>query len=227
MDCQMAAQSDGATSAPIPDTGTDRVRSGVWLLLATLLRAPPDGALLDHLCRGIEPSESDDRLAAAWDGLQRAAGEASPPAVEAEFHDLFIGLGRGELVPYASWYRTGFLMDRPLVALRGDLAALGLLRRDGNQEPEDHAAALAETMALLADPESGRDRLTQSQLFHEHVDSWMPTFCSDLQKADKAAFYRAVGGLGEAYLEFERHVLDEAWPPENPLATAGSPSHRD
>ena len=43
--------------------------------------------------------------------------------VEREFFDLFIGLGRGELLPYGSYYLTGFLHERPLARLREDLGA--------------------------------------------------------------------------------------------------------
>ncbi len=207
MERRVAAQA-GGPYAPAPET--EDVRSGVWLLLATLLRASPDERMLEHLRSGITTTDADDPLAAAWQQLQHASSGACVEALDAEFHALFIGLGRGELVPYASWYRAGFLMDRPLVDLRAELAALDLRRRDGNREPEDHAAAIAETMALLTDPDAGGDLATQSRLFHEHVDSWMPRLFADLQQTPTAVFYRAVGGLGQAFLEFERRFLAEA-----------------
>ncbi|MEX2575133.1 MAG: molecular chaperone TorD family protein [Halofilum sp. (in: g-proteobacteria)] len=202
-------QTERASSAS-SGTEIDDVRSGTWLLLATLLQAPPDESMLERLRRGIHASGADDPLDRAWQALRRRSCAASPDAVDAEFHELFIGLGRGELVPYASWYRIGFLMDRPLVELRRDLAALGLRRRGGNCEPEDHAASIAETMALLADRESAFDPSTQARLFREHVDSWMPHFFADLQPAPCADFYRAVGELGAAFVGFERRFLQEA-----------------
>lgn len=209
MDCRATAPNGGSSGLPIgPDTGD--MRSGVWLLLAMLLREPPNAAMLGRLREGIREPAADDPLGLAWQALHHASRAADPDGVDSEFHDLFIGLGRGELVPYASWYRAGFLMDRPLVALRGDLAELGLRRRSGNREPEDHAASLAETMALLADPDSGRNESTQARVFREHLDSWMPTFFGDLQKARSADFYRTVGRLGAAFVEFERRFLEEA-----------------
>lgn len=194
---------------PAPASASDEVRSGVWLLLATLLRTPPDEPMLEHLRCGIHATDAADPLATAWQTLRRASCSATPEIVDAEFHTLFIGLGRGELVPYASWYRSGFLMDRPLVELRSDLAALDLQRCSGNQEPEDHAAALAEVMALLADPTAAWDWSTQSRIFREHVDSWMADLFADLQQSHTAAFYWAVGALGAAFLDFERRLLEE------------------
>ena len=127
-------------------------------------------------------------------------------AVDDEFHDLFIGVGRGELIPYGSWYRTGFVMDKPLAVLRSDLAALGFERREDVSEPEDHAAALLETMALIAaSPEHDFD--VQRRFFDRHLAIWMPTFFADLQSADSARFYRAVGKFGERFMKFETQYL--------------------
>lgn len=202
-------QAAGAATAS--DRETDQLRSRIWSLIATLLRAPPTGAVLDDLA-GLEAGEGvpEDELNAAWAALREAARNATPDALDDEFHDLFIGLGRGELVPYASYYRTGFLMDRPLVTLRRDLQTLGFRRQADTTEPEDHAAALAEVMAMLADPDTGQDASTQHLFFREHVDSWMQTLFLDLGTAKSADFYRAVGRLGGAFLELERAWLQGA-----------------
>lgn len=206
------AQVAGA-DAPIP--GTDRetaeLRCRTWTLFATLLRETPDATVLEGLA-ALEPGagEPEDALAAAWSELRAAAARAETGALDDEFHDLFIGLGRGELVPYGSWYRTGFLLDRPLVALRRDLQTLGFRRQEAVCEPEDNAAALAEVMAMLADPDTGQDDATQRLFFGEHVDSWMPTLFADMQTAQSADFYRAVGRLGAAFLDFERAWLQAA-----------------
>lgn len=153
----------------------------------------------------IEPP-SDDGLGTAWRALRRAAVRAEVEAVDDEYHDLFVGVGRGELIPYGSWYLTGFVMDRPLAVLRSDLAALGFERQDEVKEPEDHAAALLETMALIAaSPEHGID--VQRRFFDRHVVTWMHTFFADLQTADSARFYRAVGQFGEQFIAFEKQYL--------------------
>jgi len=187
----------------------DPLRARTWSLLASLLRQPPEPTMLGALGASDSAAASDARpLAVAWRGLRDAALTADAAAVDDEFHDLFIGLGRGELVPYASWYRTGFLMNRPLVALRRDLAMLGFVRSPEVREPEDHASAVAEVMAMLADPAGAHDASTQALFFREHVDGWMPALFADLRNARSADFYVAVATLGEAFVDFERTWLD-------------------
>ena len=163
---------DAELSVPPSVADDDSVRANAYGLLGALLAAPPRQELF-HLLASVDPP-TDEGLGAAWRALRRAAEDADPEAVDDEYHDLFIGVGRGELIPYGSWYRTGFVMDKPLALLRSDLAALGFERRDDVKEPEDHAAALLETMALIAaEPEHGLE--AQRRFFDRHVATWMPT----------------------------------------------------
>ena len=194
-----------AEAVPSPsDADGDAVRANTYGLLGTLLASPPRNEIFDLLA-GIEVP-STDGLGTAWEALSRAARHAAVDAVDDEYHDLFIGVGRGELIPYGSWYLTGFVMDKPLAALRSDLAALGFERQDDVKEPEDHAAALLETMALMvASPEHGID--VQRRFFDRHVATWMRTFFADLQAAGSARFYRAVGQLGDRFMAFEMQYL--------------------
>ena len=126
----------------------DAARAREYALLSALLRRAPDADLLARLAalRG-DPSP----LGVAHAALGEAAAAANVERVEREFFDLFIGIGRGELLPYGSYYLTGFLNERPLARLRDDLARLGIERVEGEVEPEDHAAVLCEIMAGLAD----------------------------------------------------------------------------
>ncbi len=142
-------------------------------------------------------------MAAAWRALSLAARRASVPALDDEYHDLFIGLGRGQVVPYASWYLTGFMMERPLVALRDDLARLGFERNEDVKEPEDHAAILCEVMAALSDEDSGFDFATRADFFRRHVGPWMGRFFKDLTTAKAADFYSAVGEFARQFMEIE------------------------
>lgn len=210
------------------ETSVPAFRSRGWLLLAGLLRHIPDRALLEQVAASGAVASGDGELGAAWSELAEAAAArtdaASLEALDDEFHDLFIGLGRGEVVPYASFYRTGFLMDRPLVAVRRDLALLGFERQADVCEPEDHAGALAEVMGLLADPAEGQDESTQRLFFAEHIDSWIPHLFADLQAAKSADFYRVVGRLGAAFVEFERGWLGAEEPAPAAL-TRGDRSH--
>ena len=180
------------------------VRANTYGLLGALLANPPRREHFDLLASIEIPSV--DGLGAAWRALKHAAEEADVETIDDEFHDLFVGIGRGELIPYGSWYLTGFVMDRPLAVLRSDLAALGFERQDDVKEPEDHAAALLETMALIAAaPEHGLD--VQRRFFDRHVSTWMRTFFADLQTADAARFYRPVGQFGDQFMAFEMQYL--------------------
>ena len=198
----------GKSAEPVPPPSVaddDVIRANTYGLLGALLAGPPRDTLVDLLA-GIEAPSPDDGLGAAWETLKRAAQRADVAAVDDEYHDLFIGVGRGELIPYGSWYLTGFVMDKPLALLRSDLATLGFERQDEVKEPEDHAAALLETMALVvASPEHGID--VQRRFFDRHVATWMHTFFADLQTAGSARFYRSVGQLGERFMAFETQYL--------------------
>lgn len=190
----------------------DRVRANVYALLGNLLAAPPDEALLAALA-AIDPAPADGTLlAASWTMLRDAATRAAPAAVAGEYQDLFIGLGRGEVVPYGSWYVTGFLMEQPLARLRADLRELGIERQPGVSEPEDHAAALCDVMSLLIAGESSVPLPRQQQFFAHHLEPWVGRFFRDLQQSGAAHFYRAVGQLGEQFVEVERRAFDISVP---------------
>ena len=198
LDIRSGMGADAAVRSSVADD--DAVRANTYGLLGALLATPPRQELFDLLA-SIDPPSADG-LGAAWSVLKRAAECAEVEAVDDEYHDLFVGVGRGELIPYGSWYLTGFVMDKPLAVLRSDLAALGFERQDEVKEPEDHAAALLETMALVAaSPEHGID--VQRRFFDRHVATWMRTFFADLQSADSARFYRAVGQFGDRFMAFE------------------------
>ncbi len=190
----------------------DRARGNVYTLLGNLLAAPPEAELLAALSE-IEAGPEDDRvLAASWQMLRLSAERAQPQSVKDEYQTLFIGLGRGELVPYGSWYLTGFLMEQPLAQLRTDLSELGIQRQPGVSEPEDHAAALLDTMALLITADEPTPLEEQLRFFERHIEPWMGRFFRDLQQAESARFYRAVGQLGEQFLGVEAQAFRMSTP---------------
>ena len=128
-------------------------------------------------------------------------------ASSASIFDLFIGLGRGELLPYGSYYLTGFLHERPLARLREDLAQLGIERVDGQAEPEDHAAILCEIMAGLASGRFPAPAGADRELFEKHLAPWIGRFFADLERAEAADFYRRVGALGRVFIEIETEAF--------------------
>lgn len=183
---------------------------------------------------GVHPRNWDRRrLADIVSGLDRPGClEQACPSLESslrsfpeadlieEYHRLFVGLGRGEVLPYGSWYLSGQLMGRSLVRLRSDLAFLGIERQPETREPEDHAGCLLESMALLLDTQ-GRDcEARAAAFFQEHIASWMERFFTDLKSAPAAAFYAAVAEAGQCFLLEE----NTTWDPNQPTnAAAGDP----
>jgi TorA maturation chaperone TorD len=178
----------------------DAARGREYALLARLLARAPSAALLGEIaqCGGDETP-----LGRAHAALATAASETPVAVVEREYFELFVGLGRGELLPYGSYYLTGFLNERPLSRLREDLAALGIERVESNLEPEDHAATLCEIMAGLAIGHFPASAQAQRVFFEKHVASWMGRMFTDLEQATHARFYRPAGALGRLFLEIE------------------------
>jgi TorA maturation chaperone TorD len=178
----------------------DAARGREYALLSLLLARAPDRSLLRRLA-GLRGDASP--LGAAHAALAEAAARTSAERVEREYFDLFVGLGRGELLPYGSYYLSGFLHERPLARLRAHLARLGIERAEGQSEPEDHAAILCEVMAGLANGElpsvAGADR----ELFELHLSPWIGRFFADLERAEAADFYRRVATLGRVFIEIE------------------------
>jgi TorA maturation chaperone TorD len=182
----------------IDETATARGQE--YALLAALLGRAPNEDLLGRLAR-LQVNASPIGMAHA--ALAHAAAETDATRAGREFFDLFIGLGRGELLPYGSYYLTGFLHERPLARLRQDLDALGIARVEGNPEPEDHVAILCEIMAGLVTGAFGTPPDAERQMFEKHLKPWIGRFFADLEMAESARFYRAVGALGRVFIEIE------------------------
>jgi TorA maturation chaperone TorD len=191
------------SSAPIFDE-VDQARAREYSLLATLLTRSPDAALLDRLA-GLRGDSSP--LGVAHTALAEAAARTDSKRLEREYFDLFIGVGRGELLPYASYYRTGFLHGRPLAELREVLRRIGIGRAGSLTEPEDHAAILLEVMAALAGGEIATSEGTEREVFANHLAPWMGRFFKDLEQAKAADFYARVGALGGLFMTIETEAF--------------------
>lgn len=191
---------------PVAAHEPEQLRASTWRLLAHLLTDAPSQDLLDRLAASIEPSGGERPIDRAWAALHEAASTHDARQWQREYGALFIGLGEGELSPYASWYLTGRVMDRPLANLRGALAMLGIERDPDGGEPEDHAAAVCETLALLAeDPDMSIEG--QREFFRAHVQAWLPKFFRDLERAEAANAYRSVAALGSAFVALDEQYL--------------------
>ena len=114
---------------------------------------------------------------------------------------------RGELLPYASYYLTGFLHERPLARVREDLERLGIERAGSSREPEDHIAILLEVMAGLARGDFEADFSEQARFFERHLKPWAARMFADLEMSQSANFYHAVGRVGRIFIELESEAF--------------------
>jgi len=187
-------------------TPEDRLRADLYDFLSALLAAPPDAALLQKAA-GL--SGDDSPLGQAVTAMARGAKSTSLRVVESEFTALFIGLGRGELLPYASYYLTGFLNEKPLAQLRADMSALRIMRAPNVFEPEDNIASLLEMMAGMilgrfADPVP---LARQKEFYFKHIAPWAEHFFTDLEAAQSSVFYAGVGAVGHAFADIETEAF--------------------
>ncbi len=187
----------------------DRLRAQWYALLAQFLSAPPDAATLE-LARA--PTGDDTDLGRGVTALAAAAKGATVAGLEEEHFNLFTGVGQGELLPFGSYYLTGFLNEKPLAVLRMDMDELGIGRTEGVKEPEDHIASLCEMMAgmitgTFGEP-VGLDR--QRAFFDKHIGCWAPRFFEDLQAAESAAFYMPIGLIGSVFMTVESQAFEMA-----------------
>jgi TorA maturation chaperone TorD len=194
----------GAIPAAARVDETDHARAAEYALLAALLSHSPDADMIEQLA-GLSGDASP--LGAAHAALGSAAASINPEQIEREYFDLFVGLARGELFPYASYYLTGYLHGRPLARIRGALKQIGLERIEGQSEPEDHVAVLFEVMAGLAGGQIIAPGGTDRSIFENHLKPWVGRFFSDLEHAESATFYRSVGSLGRIFMDIEAEAF--------------------
>jgi TorA maturation chaperone TorD len=180
----------------------DQLRADLYALLGVLLARPPSPEVL-NMCAGL--SGDDSAMGKAIGSLARIAGNITPETVNREFHDLFIGLGRGELLPYASFYLTGFLHEKPLAKLRSDMNALGIARVEDVREPEDNIASLMDMMSGMITGRYGvvRSLGEQRAFFDAHIARWAGHFFADLEGAQTSVFYAPVGTIGGLFMGIE------------------------
>ena len=184
----------------------DRLRADLYNYLGVMLAGPPDELLLAQTA-GLTGDASP--LGQAIGGLARVAGVTKPKSARSEFNALFIGLGRGELLPYASYYMTGFLNEKPLANLRADMAALGITRAENTFEPEDNIASLMEMMGgmIVGRFGSSVSLARQKEFFNKHIGPWATHFFTDMQAAKGSVLYASVGAVGAEFLKIEQEAF--------------------
>lgn len=202
----MSSASRSEVKASPAIAAEDRLRADLYNFIGLLLAGPPDQMLLDQTA-ALQGDESE--LGQAVSALAKMAKLSKPKAVESEFNRLFIGLGRGELLPFASYYLTGFLNEKPLALLRQDMSARGLARSETVFEPEDSIASLMEMMGAMIVGRFGppADLAQQKAFFGRHIGPWAGHFYADLEGAKNSVFYAPVGTVGRHFMAIEAEAF--------------------
>ena len=182
-------------------------RANFYGLLARLFYAPPDARLLETLAGAADIEAEDGGISKAWQGLCRAAAGADPEAVRDEYDTVFVGTGKSPVTLYASAYSIRYASEAPLAELRGELAALGLARRDDASEPEDHIAALCDTMRHLVAVQK-RDLDVQSAFFKRWIAPSAGPLCDAIEAAPTTSFYRPVARFAKAFFDIEQSAFE-------------------
>ncbi|MGY8523723.1 TorD/DmsD family molecular chaperone [Paracidovorax citrulli] len=193
------------------DQAEETARADLYGLLASLFYRAPDAALLHHIAANrAAPEDAGSALGQAWNGLCDAAAVTSAEEAADEYLSLFIGVGKPDVFLYGSYYQAGFLNERPLVALREDLARYGLERHHDVSETEDHIATLCEVMRFLiaGDDLSVSNLGEQQRFFARHVQPWAESLCSAIASHPGARFYGSVAELLRAFVEVESVAME-------------------
>jgi TorA maturation chaperone TorD len=197
------------------DEGEELQRAEIYGLLARLWFAPPDAALFDQFAVAVtEAPQSGSFLEGPWQALVAAMRGSSVDAARDEYESLFVGIGKPDVLLYGSAHRAGSLNERPLVALRADLAELGLARSETLTtagETEDHVAFLFEVMRYLiaGDDVAVCNLERQRQMFRSHVQPWVGgTLADAVEQHPKARLYAALAAFTRAFVQVETQAFD-------------------
>ena len=184
----------------------DKIRSDMYSFLAGVLQREPS----EDLINGYSNLNGDEtNLGEAFSILSNLSKKISVSDIRNEYQNLFIGVGRGELLPFGSFYITGFLHDKPLASIRRDLNAIGIQRGSEFKEPEDHIACLCEVMSGMILGEYGKyfSVSEQRSFFKKHIQPWAEHFFTDLEGAKSAIFYSPVGTIGKFFMKIEEEAF--------------------
>ena len=180
----------------------DALRADMYDFLASLLRKEPSDVLIAKVA---QLSGDDTPIGRASAVLAHLANTMDNGLIRNEYVEMFIGVGRGEILPFASYYLTGFLNDKPLANLRAEMMEIGIVRVDGVKEPEDHIASLFDMMSGLIQGQFGKtfSIAEQAKFFNKHIEPWAGLLMRDIEAAKTVVFYAPVGTIGKTFLEIE------------------------
>ena len=193
-----------------PIAPEDQARSDFYALLARLFADGPDAALLAAIACAARMDAAGAGVGTAWNALIDASSAMDPEAAQQEYTDLFIGVGKSEVNLHASFWLSGFMMERTLASLRASLAELGVARRDEVAMLEDHLSALCETMRLLIAGHADREPTgiaTQRAFFERYIAPWVFQCCTAIQESPVANYYTHVAEFAQEFMAIERDAL--------------------
>ncbi len=201
------------TQAELVPTSLDEetARAEVYGVLAALYYAAPAAELHENLRVAVTEAPAPGAvLESSWAELVAAARAQSLSDIRSEYDALFGGVGKPEVYLFGSHYLSGFLNEKPLAALRTDIAALGLARDETMPETEDHVAYLCEVMRyLIAGDDVAVANLTrQREFFTRHAQTWLPMMCEAIMAHPGARFYRAVAAFTQTFISVESQGFD-------------------
>ena len=181
----------------------DQLRADMYSFLANLLRAEPSAELVNQLTK-LESDESP--IGKSIKTLSKLASSLDLPTIRDEYVRIFIGVGRGEILPFASYYLTGFLKDKPLAKLRNDMKEIGIQLAENVKEPEDHIASLFDMMSGLSLGKFSKKFSIgeQKEFFNKHLAPWVDLLMRDIESSRIAVFYSPIGTIGREFMEIER-----------------------
>ena len=194
--------SSTAKTIDIVDT-EEQLRADMYSFLASLLRAEPS----EDLVKQLTNLDSDDSpIGKSIKTLSKLASSLDLPTIRDEYVKIFIGVGRGEILPFASYYLTGFLKDKPLAKLRNDMKEIGIELAENVKEPEDHIASLFDMMSglILGKFNKKFSIGEQKDFFNKHLNPWVDLLMRDIESSKIAVFYSPVGTIGREFIEIER-----------------------
>ena len=185
----------------------EQARANFYGLLARLYYSAPDAAFLKALAMADELDAEDETLAARWRELIAAAAATEAEAVREEYDDAFVGTGKAPVTLYVCAYSIRYTNETPLAELRADLASLGLARREQAGEPEDHIAALCETMRHLI-AQQQRPLEEQQRFFERWMRPNYEALCSAIEASERTSFYRHVARMAKAFFSLEQAAFE-------------------
>jgi TorA maturation chaperone TorD len=191
----------------------DNARADMYALLSSLFYHPPSQELLSNIATDVVicNDEPVSEFCQAWRALQQAAARIDAEAAKDEFEAAFIGTGRQPVMLYGSFYEAGFLHEKPLALLREDLTKMGIARRGGRHESEDHVSALCDVMRLLIAGDAGAapgDLALQRNFFCRHIEPWHTRLASAITDANQTDFYKIVARFMRAFFMLETTAFE-------------------